>query len=86
MKKEKTKKNKNTKKKKKDTFNNLKSIYDSIQDKDKLLKKTILPIIFLGLLIAFIPFLSFFIPIIVSDSFIFKLFTNTDNRRYCFKF
>ena len=64
MKKEKTKKNKNTKKKKKDTFNNLKSIYDSIQDKDKLLKKTILPIIILGLLIAFIPLLSFFIPII----------------------
>ena len=63
MKKEKTKKIKEIKKKKKNLFDDFKSIYRNLQDKDKLLKKTILPIIFLGLLIAFIPFLNFFIHI-----------------------
>ena len=49
MKKEKLKKNKNINKKKKHLLNDFKTIYRSYQDKDKLIKKTILPIIIFGL-------------------------------------
>jgi len=61
MKKQKIKKEKKTKKKKGGLLKDLKSLYRNLPDKDKLIKKTILPIIFLGLLITFIPFLNYFL-------------------------
>ncbi len=61
MKKQKIKKEKKTKKKKGGLLKDLKSLYRNLPDKDKLIKKTIFPIIFLGLLITFIPFLNYFL-------------------------
>jgi flagellar protein FlaJ len=61
MKKEKTKKIKKKTKKKKNLFKDLKSVYRNLHDKDKTIKKTILPIIILGSLIAILPFLNLFI-------------------------
>jgi flagellar protein FlaJ len=75
MKKEKTKKIKKKTKKKKNLFKDLKSVYRNLHDKDKIIKKTILPIIILGSLIAILPFLNLFINFIpIQLDFITFLF------------